>query len=813
MEARKNSQNIDVKYLVTVILKHWYLLIITTIVFLAFAIIYLGLSSKTYMVGARIVINVDDRSRQQRGNSEYFDVAELMQGNRSFQNELTFLQSTPLIREVVDDMNVLTSYYMQEGRVPIPKELLFTLTNIYRQSPFIVIMNEEHVQPINTLIGISIIDDATFSIGTMNDNTPIFDFQEERLVRSGAQFSLNKIARFGETIETEHCSFKVLLNSNYNPDTYQGKQLFFQFNNPNVLANQFRSALNLQVNQRESTIVNISFQWGNSELAAEFLTNLIDKYAEKNLENKNRLAIKTLEYIDQQLSNISTSLGRSEQQLQNFRSSFDVMSIDQKTENLNTQMNELERAREAAEFDYNTLVQLRDYFELNKDNDRFIPPSLSGLDDEVLSSLIQDLATLSSEKQELINRNQIRSPRLKTINQSIDNMKQVITENINFRISAVQNQLTEIDTRIQNLNQEFAQLPQAQRRLVGIEREFNITDAAYTALLNKRIEAQITRASNESDCEVIEPVRYQGVTAPSPPMSIALAIALGLLLPLLYVLAKLMFSDKISNLDEIKSLNDLKEIGMVPRSDTSKPNVILNSPHSPISEAFHTLKSNLVYYLFGEINKVILVTSSVPNEGKSFNALNLAASFASTHNKTLLVSLDLRKGTKVFNGLRKDDTPGITSYLINRAGLDEIIIKTEMENLDFIDNGEMPPDPVGLISLPKTKELFQQLKKRYDYIIIDSPPYDVFTDAFLLMGLADIKLFVTRLGVITRKALRNCLHDFHSKEIENIYLVINDLKDMKSSKYAYYRQHSKKRFALRNLFKRSKRISPSSSRQ
>ncbi len=802
MEARKNSQNIDVKYLVNVILKHWYLLVIATVIFVAVAIVYLSLSSKTYLVGARIVINVDDRAQQRSGNSEYFDVAELMQGNRSFQNELTFFQSTPLVREVVDDMNLLTSYYMQEGRVPIPKELLFTLTNIYRQSPFIVIINEDHVQPINTLIGISIIDDATFSIGAYNEHTPVFDFQDERLVRNGVHFSLNKIARFGETIETENCSFKVLLNSNYNPETYQGKQLFFQFNDPNMLAHQFRSALNLQVNQRESTIVNISFQWGNSNLAAEFLTNLIDKYAEKNLENKNRLAVKTLEYIDQQLSTISTSLGRSEQQLQNFRSSYDVMSIDQKTANLNSQMSELERAREEAEYEYNTLVQLRDYFEQNKDNDRFIPPSLAGLEDEVLSSLIQDLAQLSTERQDLINRNQIRSPRLRTINQSIDNMKQVITENISFRITAVENQLSEIDTRIQALNQEFAKLPQAQRRLVGIEREFNITDAAYTALLNKRIEAQITRASNESDCEVIEPVRYQGVTAPSPPMSIALAIALGLLFPLLYVLAKLMFSDKISNLDEIKSLNDLKEIGMVPRSDGNKKNVILNNPHSPISEAFHTLKSNLVYYLFGERNKVILITSAVPNEGKSFNALNLAASFASTHNKTLLVSLDLRKGTKVFNGLRKDDTPGISSYLINRASLEEIVLPTEMENLHFIDSGEMPPDPVGLISLPKTKELFEQLKKRYDYIIIDSPPYDVFTDAFLLMGLADIKLFVTRLGVITRKALRNCLYDFRRKEIEDIYLVINDLKDVKSSKYAYYRQHKKRRFSLRWLFRR-----------
>jgi capsular exopolysaccharide synthesis family protein len=460
----------------------------------------------------------------------------------------------------------------------------------------------------------------------------------------------------------------------------------------------------------------------------------------------------------------------------------------------------MERNRDQAESNYQTLLQINDYFEENKDGSNFVAPSLLGLQDEVLGSLIQEMAELTTERMDLINRNQLKSPRLKTLNQNIDNIKRVISESFTLRIKAAENELKNIEETLANLQQEYSRLPQTQRRLTGLEREFTITDAAYSALLDKRIEAQISRVSSESDCTVIEPVRYMGVTAPSPMKVLALALILGLLIPLLYILAKLFFTDKVNNIDEVNSLSHLKQVGIIPQSDSKEENVILSEPQSPISESFHRIKSSLVYYLLGETHKAILVTSSVPGEGKSFTSLNLATSFASMHNRTLLIGFDLRKGNGAFSKLKSDKQLGISAYLINRAGLEEIIMETDIPNLDFIDNGEIPPDPVALISSPKTSELFEQLKQRYDYIVIDSPPYDVVTDAFLLMKYADIKLFVARVGTVTRKALRGCLHDFYLKEIDKIYMVLNGIKNMNTSKYAYYYHTSKvKRRGIRRL--------------
>jgi len=807
MEKSSNNQNIDIKFLVNLILRNWIYLLLTTLIFIAVAVVYLKISSKTFRVSTKILINIDN-SGQRSGNSDLLDVGELMSQNKSLQNELVYIGSTPLIKEVIDEMNLVTSYYMQEGRIPIPRELMFTLTDIYEQSPFIVVLDENHPQPINTMIYIGIRDDRTFAIAGFNQETTLFDFKNESTIQTGVDFNISGIYSFGATVENDHCSFKILLNSNFNPEQFLGKELFFEFNSPSSLAAKFRNSLYIQLSDRESGMVDLSLRWSNPNLASELLENLVGKYIDKDLQAKNRLANSTIEYIDKQLSNISGTLGRSEQQLQNFRSSYDVMSIDEKTRNLSRQITDLESRRDDLSSDLRSLRQIENYFETNKDESNFAAPSLFGFEDEVLSTLIQEMARLASEKQELINRNQIKSPRLKILDQNIDNIKRVISENLTLLINSASSDLGAVNDRLSELNREYGQLPQTQRRLQGLERDFNITDAAYTTLLNKRIEAQIARASNEPDCEVIEPIKFNGVVAPNIKAVLALAIALGLMLPMLIILASYFLTDKIKNLDEIKRYVPLKAAGSIPRVEGKIENVILDSPHSPISEAFFSLKSNLVYYMMGKTNKTILVTSSIPNEGKSFTSLNLAASFATTHNKTLLISYDMRKGNKVFRELRAQSSPGISEFLINHAGLDEIVQKdTGVPNLHFIDNGEIPPDPVVLISSPNTEQLFEQLKSTYDYIIVDSPPYDVFTDAFLLMKFADISLFVSRMGVVTRKALRNCITDMKQKNIENVFSMINDIRHINDSKYSYYREKKQKKGFFRRIFRQKKKRS------
>jgi len=787
MNTKDNNNNLA-SHLIALsrdLLRNWYWIAISLMITMGLAFFYLKFAAKKYKVSSSVLLKIEDTNSFSGNSDDIVEVSGLLNQQKNFQNELYSFNSTPLIREVVEEMNLRTTYYLQEDK--IPKELKFSLKDIYKTSPFLVIPDEDHIQPVNILFYITIVDQDNFVIAASNDKTPVMNFKQNSYVFNSVPFQLSGTYKFGEQIENEYCSFKVLLNSNYNPDRYQGKDLFFMFNDLAYLTAIFRGSLEVSSTSLESTMVDLTYKGTNINKGMEFLNLLIDRYIQKNLDEKNFLANQTIEYIDNQLSSISDSLGITERQLQSLRSRASVMNIDEKAENIYSQIQTLEENQRETQRQLNYLEQIDEYFVKNKDSSGLLAPSSMGLNDPLLNNLIQELTTLNSEKQQIIDNNQLRNPRLKTLNSSIENLKNVITENIKFSISTTSNELNELNRKISSLNAEFSRLPFTQRQLLGIERKFNLNDAVYTSLLEKRIQAQIIKSSNLPDCEIIEPPHYVSVASPKSVIIVILALFAGAGMPILIILSKRLFGDRFVDVKEIKSYIKVPHIGAVPLNKNTFKNVVLKYPKSGIAESFHTLRSNIIYYLFGKDKGSILVTSSVPAEGKSFTALNLATSFATTNNKTVLLEFDLRKPSKVFNEFGTRALVGISSYLINKATLDEIVISTDIPNLDIIQAGQIPPNPVELISSRKTQELFNELKKRYDFVIVDTPPYGLVSDAFMLMKYVDIKIYVTRLGKIRRSTLTTNMEDVQSKEIKDLYLLVNEDISYNNAAYSEYR--------------------------
>ncbi len=654
MDNANSQQKTNILDIIQIFLHYWLLLLIFVVIFVAAGVIYLKFASKTYSVFARIAITMDLNSSN-RGSNAYVNVSDLMSQEKDFANEIAFLRSTPLLVEVINDMNLFTSYYIKEDK--IPKEFVFSLNNIYKDSPFIVVVDESSLQPVNVLFYLSILDDETYLIGVRSEEAKLYNFANGSISREMYLFELEGIYKFGEDIKTPYCSFKLLLNSNYKSERYQGKDLFFKFDSPQDLASRFQNKLSVRSAFYESSIADLSFEGENLEMAMDFLNILITKYIEKNLEKKNYNANNTIEYIDRQLATISGSLGQSEQDLQFFRSSRDVMDINDKVSSISGQILALEQTRDNFQTEFNNLSQLSDYFEANKDQSTFIAPSYMGMSDATLATLIQELTALSSEKQSLISTNQLRNPRLKTLEANITTIKNVIADNINFNLSTTRNKLEEINSRLKLLYNESSRLPQTQRQLVGLEREFNINDAVYTSLLDKRIQAQIIKASNLPDCEIIEPVRFVEVASPSAKKILVIAMFLGVMFPSIYIIIINFLSQRIRSREDIRKICSLPIIGSIPHTATKPNNLISLSPQSPLAEKFHSMQSNLIYYSIGESNKTILVTSTLPGEGKSFISLNLAMSFALTDNKTILVSFDLRKANPSLSDLEDKGKP------------------------------------------------------------------------------------------------------------------------------------------------------------
>ncbi|MCP4310800.1 MAG: polysaccharide biosynthesis tyrosine autokinase [Bacteroidetes bacterium] len=769
------------------ILKYWYVAVISLGITLGAAMFYLKYAARTYEVQASVLLHTEKSNAFGAKSENLMRVSELIEVDKNLQNEIYFMQSTPLIRSVVEEMDLQVSYFLQEDR--IPKEAEFSLKDLYRDAPFIVILNQEHLQPVNTLIYIRVIDEETFQLSAQDKSSSIFDFSDESMVYESTLFRLSGIHRFGEEVSNPFCSFRILLNSNYNSNAYQDKDLFFQINTTRQLTKQFKGALTIEASAVDATIAQMSLKMENVTKGIEFLSGLIERYTDHNLEEKNHLAIKTIEHLNFQLSDISSSLGSSEQELQNIRHSSSLMNVDEKAGNLYNQLQTSETQKEEIERRKNYLVQMEEYFSSNRDSSGFLAPSAMGLDDPLLSGLIQELTTLTSERQQIINNNQLRNPRLRTIDISIGNLKEVILENLQYSISASNSELRDVNGKINNLNSDYASLPYTQRKMLGIERKFNLNENIYMSLLEQRIQAQIIKSSNQPDCEIIEPPQYASVQSPKGIIVMIAALFFGLLIPSAFVIGKKLFTSKVIDKEELRKYTGLTLIGNIPQNNKNQINVINEQPNSIVSEAFHTLRSNIIYYLMGKKNQVILVTSTMEGEGKSFSSLNIASSLAVTNNKTVLVEFDLRRPSELYSKLGIRGLVGVSSFLIDKASLEEITISSDVENLDFVLAGQIPPNPIELISSGKTEELFARLREKYDYIVIDTPPYGVLTDSFVLMKFADIKIYVSRLGYVKRRILLSSLEDIESKNIDNVQILINGDTPKQGSYGKYYTDH------------------------
>ncbi len=769
------------------LIKYWYILAVCGALMIAVAYIYLKYSNKTYRVKSAIVLKTDQKNNVGRSNNDILQAFDFMIQDKNFRNELFYLQSLPLISDVVTDMGLRVYYYLQDDI--IPKHFSFGKQNIYKNSPIIVISDQGNSQPVNLYFHIDILNENRFFISAKGENVDLYNYESNKVVGRANEFKISGIFDFGATVSNEHASFRVLLNSNYRAENYSGKNLFFRFNNPRLIVWDFKNGLEVEGQGTESTLAHANLKTENTLLGLDFLDKLIETYIAQNFEEANLLANKTIEHIERQLGDISEELSLSERQMQNLRLSRNVMDIDEKSSNIYAQLQNFEDRRTQVQRRLNHLKQMEDYFTQFKDSTGILAPSALGLNDQVLNGLISELTVLNSEKQRMISQDQRRNPRLATVNIRIDNLKEVISENISFSINTTQSELAELNGRIAELNREFAILPGTQRELLDIERRFELNDAVYVNLLERRIQAQIVKASNLPDAKIIEPPTSGGVAKPIPAIIYALFFLVGVTTPSLIIITKKLIVNRIDSKEDIRIITDLAIAGSIPSSSAAEK-LILNNPKSPLAESFYMLRSNLVYYLRGGSNKVILVTSSLPGEGKSFSAINLATSFAFANSKTVLVEFDLRKPSDVMNGFNTEGILGVSSYLINRASLEEIIIQTEEPNLDIIQAGQIPPNPIALLADSRTEDLIRELRRMYDFVIIDTPPYGLLTDSFLLMDHAELTLYVTRLGYTKKSAFSNSIDDLEHKKIKNLYLLVNGEKESKLTygykNYPYY---------------------------
>jgi len=758
--------------------RHYYLFIIGVVCALSIAFFINKYSTPIYKVNSSILIR--DNQDQQKSMSEVIN-ANLFGTNKNLQNELLTIQSSAVIMQTVKNLDLPVTYYRKDD---------FKYIDAYKNIPFKVLYPNNHVQPIGALFEISFKTDNSFTLKSYSKKVSFYHFGDNTYKGQKIEWSFKTSGKPGVLIENKDLSFIIELDSLKKDFLNYERTYYFDFNNVFAVTNSLMGQLSFTLIDKKATAIEISLKCPSIQKGIDIVNGLTDVYSNQNLEKKNHLAAITISYIDKQLGEISDSLSKTELKLQNFRASNQLLDVKQQASGISAQYVELQNKRAETITKKRYYESVLSYMSKNEDFSNLIVPASMGIDDPLNNTLMGQLITAQSQKSNLIDGGQDKNPMVKRLTIQIENLKKTITENITNFLKTVEISIDEFNKRLGKIEAEISKMPNTERQLTGIERKYRLNDAILNYLMEKRAEANITRASNLPDIDIIEPAMLigGGQIFPNKKMNYIIALLLGLAIPFGFLQIKSTFNTKIVAQDQIEQITNIPVLGKILHNRKKIKNIMFEYPNSNIAESFRALRTNLEYYVRGGHKKVILVSSSIEGEGKSFNALNLAMSYAQLGRRTILIDFDLRKPSSFFreNG---ENLVGMSSYLINKANLEDIIVQSPHPKLHFISSGPIPPNPVELIGLEKTEKLINHLKEVYDYIIIDTPPLAQVTDAYLLIEQADVKVIVARYNYSLKKVFSFIMKDLLQKDIKNVCIVMNDNKiyrDQYGYGYGYY---------------------------
>jgi tyrosine-protein kinase Etk/Wzc len=408
---------------------------------------------------------------------------------------------------------------------------------------------------------------------------------------------------------------------------YIGNTYSFRIYDKTALINEYRKFK--VTDSKNSSIITVSIEGNNIQKSADFLNALTHEYLLRGLEKKNQIADNTIRFIDSQLGEVSDSLYFSEKRLQDYRASSTIMNVDFQTQQVFTSLENLQNQRAELVVKLKYYDYLKNYLQDNKNGEDLVAPSSMGIQDVVLSNLINDLSKLFSERSDVLINTKRDNPYLSAIEIRIKTMKGTILENIRNLISTTKISLSEAEQRIENISRRVNKMPETERKLFGFERKFKLNDALYTYLITKRSEVQISKASYMPDNEILDVARETEYVPISPKTSrnYVIAFILGLGLPIIFFLLKDFFNDKILINEDIESLTDFPMLGHVIHNREKSQTIVADEPLSLPSESIRAIRTNFQFITTENRSNVILVTSSMMAEGKSFITLNLALCF------------------------------------------------------------------------------------------------------------------------------------------------------------------------------------------
>lgn len=720
MEDEETS-GFDYKTFLVKLLMYWPWITGCVLAALVGAFFYLKTQTPLYTVSSSVLIK-NENSKPGNSGASLADLGFVTSSTQNFDNELEILRSRTLLKKVVTSLDLYIDYTLPGS---------FRPTELYKQSPVKVWITPEEADRLG-----SAKVDLHFKQNQLYEVTITHNAQEWKKV-------IEKLpAVFSTPAGVFTFSADSLQPASHVPELIQAK-----ITSPNWVAASFRGRLNVAATNKTTTIAQLSLTDSQVARGSDFLNKLVELYNEEGNNDKNEVAAKTAEFIDERINIINRELGTTESELASFKQRAGVVDIASDATQAAGEQASYERAYAENEVQLSLTNHLKNHI-LNSENQYEVIPANIGLTNGDLNTVVERYNEMLIERKRLLRTSHEDNPAVQSLNASIEVMRNSVMAAIQTAEKGLQINRQALKTQTRKFAGKVSDAPVQEKEYLSMSRQQEIQANLYLMLLQKREENNITLASTANNARVIDEPLAGGQVSPQSSQIYMLALVLGLGFPvgILFLWGLLQF--KIKTRADVERITKLPIIGDIPLTEEAKNNAIVvqENRNELMEEVFRSIRTNLQYML-SEGQKVILFTSTTSGEGKSFTAGNLASSFAFMGKKVVIVGLDIRKPglNKVFHISHHGQ--GISQYLADPQHTDLLSLcqkSTISDNLYILPGGSIPPNPTELVARPALDQAISILREHFDYVILDTAPIGMVTDTQLIARVADLSVYVCR---------------------------------------------------------------------
>ena len=764
-EKKTDLKTVFFKYII-----HWPWFIACILLWVAGAWLYLRYTAPVYNISASVIIKDNDKnSKASNGMADLEDFG-FYSSISNFDNEVEILKSRTLIKKVIEELDLYINYTAKSS---------FHDIELYKSSPVKVWITPEEAQKLPTPARLYL---------TLQPGNKL-----NVKLRIGEEEYNKQFDKLPALLTTPSGTFSFTPKDSTTAQSTQ--EIMATVSSPHSVANAYRGALSIEPTSKSTTIAQISVKSTHTQRGMDFINKLVEVYNRDANDDKNEVATKTAEFIDERIKIINGELGTTEQELETFKRDAGLTDLKSDAQLALSENSEYEKKR-AENSTQLRLVQFLAGYANNPDHAYEVLPVNVGLTDTGLTELINRYNEMLLERKRLLRSSQENNPVVVNLDASIRAMR----SNVLTTINSVQRGLAITQADLERQAGKYAgritNAPGQERQLVSISRQQEIKAGLYLMLLQKREENAITLASTANNARMVDEALADAIpVSPKGKMIYLVALILGIALPVVVIYIIELFKYKIEGRADVEKITSLPIVGDVPLSeDKGKEEsiVVHENQNDLMAETFRNVRTNVLYMMRSN-EQVILVTSTTTGEGKTFIASNLAVSLALLGKKIVIVGLDIRKPglNKAFQLSHKEQ--GISQFLANPEHTDLmslVQVSRINSNLSILPGGPIPPNPTELVARESLPQAIDILKKHFDYIILDTAPIGMVTDTLLISRVANASIYVCRADY-THKADYTLINELsEQKKLPNLCTLINGL-DMKKKKYGYYYGYGK----------------------